>query len=631
MQNRILIADADPNARKDIVAIVEEFGAECVQATNNDEAFRSFLEFGPDMVIVDSLIPRKGAFELISRIRKSAGGDKVGIIVTSAISGGGEIREEAISVWKAQEVLNKPIKKALLLNQLNVFPGFAKGGDAPDGGVIGLLTGVVTETGNFNRHSFPQVFSYALRSKEPRRLSVYHGNVQKMLFFSGGKLAFANSNVFGDTLARYLLQRGLVTEDGFKAALQMVIQAGMKIGEAFVALAQTDPATVDAAVKRNIMDKVLDVFTWNKGSYRILPWAEPPSVIPDGPLDGELLLWLVMNEQTGSGFISDALDEVADLPVTIGRPIEELPKSSEFGAASGKMAALFEKAEGSNVLELLEEAGDEAKGLLYYLILCGFLVVGDDAADYERLPLDPELRKLVEQARDKLEWMRTRNYFQLLGLPVNCNDEAVHAAYLKQKAEFEPITGTDEVEPEALLTAKRAVSQVLERAVGVLEDSVSRREYLASLMGEEQQSADHAEMMKAEASFREGVSALKARLWALAYDKFREAVELNPIEPEYLLYLGIARMHEKEPSEAEALATAEKILTRAHLASPNNAEPLYQLGKVYDMMRDSERAEDYCRRALVCDFHHERAKRLIERITKKKGMSLGAIFGPKGQ
>ncbi len=623
MRQSILVADPDTLALEAVEAAAAEFDAEVISADSVDEAFDIFIEKGPDVIFVDALLPRKGAFDLIKRVRQAAGGDSVAFFVTTSLRSSAALKEEAVSIWKAQDVFSKPLREEVLAFELDKV--LAK----PEARVIPatILSAAVCEEGGFERESFPLVFSHAMRLQEPCRLAVMQGKMRKVLYFKDGKLEFARSNAFGETLARYLLQRSLVTEEAYQIALQMVIDSGMKIGEAFLALGQIDRETLDSAIHRNILEKVFDLFTWRQGWYKIIPYEAPPADLPGGPVSCESVLWTVVIEQVNARVLAEAISRNTDRVLVAARTAAELPGEEMVGEASGELAAMFDVLDGVEISEAMQGPAGAKPEYLYYLMLTGFLRFEDEGAAGGAI-LDPTARKRMEEVEQALEWMRGRNFFQIMGVGLDATGEEIEKSYSRLGEKF----SEDTIPAGAPSALKRALSEARElvgQAYQTLADPDSRSDYITTIKGTEEEQNEGAGALKAESVFREGIEELRKQNWTDATSRFREAVALNPMEPEYALYMGISRMHENTPTPEAALDDAERILTEAHRAAPGRAEPIYQLGQIAKRRGDMERALEFYEKTLRADPNHERAakkkKMLITAAQKGKGV-LGGIF-----
>jgi CheY-like chemotaxis protein len=624
MKKRVLLADTDPLAFDTVRTVAAGFGAEVLTAKDTETAFRTFIEKGPDLVIVDVLLPQKGGFDLFERIRHSVGGQETPLLLTTAVKGGRELREEALGGWNALEVLDKPLFEAELLRAFSRVFGASDGAKSSN-----ILWAAVGEEGGFDRASFPLVVAHALRQSEPCALAVWQGKIKKLLSFSDGALAFAYSNRFTETLGRHLLTRGVVTEEGYDAAVKMAAADKIRIGEAFVKLKQADTDTIETHVRRNILDKVAETFTWQSGYYRFIPYKQPPAQIPGGPIGGDSILWMLVCEQMSINLVVESMKSQGEVRLTLERRGDKLPGRDILGSMAAEIPKLLAQCDGRTLKSVLETVDKKFFKPLYFLIICGFLAP-DESTPPAVGPAMSLTERLAAETEKSLAWLTGRNHFQVLDVGVDCENADVLKAYQRRHDELVGGEGK-EGSSERWLAARSSIAELLSRAEQALSDPQSRANYLASLEGEIERAGDSMDEVTAEAAFREGQHSLRQRMWLDAYDKFTRASMLNPNEPEYILYRGIALMHDDAGSGKKSHKEAGEILWEAHRAMPQAAEPLYQLGVLALNVGNERAAHDLLERALRAEPGHERAKRKLGAFSGKSGgdgfgKKLGTIF-----
>jgi CheY-like chemotaxis protein len=113
---RILIVDDDRLNRQLLVRLLESVGFATREAGNGQEGFAAFLEWHPDLILMDLRMPLLSGCDAIRRIRASEGGDRVPIIAMTA-SVLDESRREAAQ-YGADELLLKPFRAETLLQMI---------------------------------------------------------------------------------------------------------------------------------------------------------------------------------------------------------------------------------------------------------------------------------------------------------------------------------------------------------------------------------------------------------------------------------------------------------------------------------------------------------------------------------
>lgn len=113
---RILVADDDPLARMLLQSAVESLGHECIVAADGDQAWKLFLDLGPEVLITDRVMPGIDGLELCRRIRaQESTGYTYVILSTSLIE-----RSDVLHGMEAgaDDYLTKPLDHLALESRL---------------------------------------------------------------------------------------------------------------------------------------------------------------------------------------------------------------------------------------------------------------------------------------------------------------------------------------------------------------------------------------------------------------------------------------------------------------------------------------------------------------------------------
>lgn len=71
MRQRVLVADHDPDVRRVMLSVLAELDCETREATDGAEAWRTFADWRPDMVILEAELPELSGIEICARIREA--------------------------------------------------------------------------------------------------------------------------------------------------------------------------------------------------------------------------------------------------------------------------------------------------------------------------------------------------------------------------------------------------------------------------------------------------------------------------------------------------------------------------------------------------------------------------------
>jgi CheY-like chemotaxis protein len=103
---RILVVDDEPHLIRSLSFILSKAGYEIATAANGEEALLKLVEFKPEMIFLDIMMPKKNGYEVCEAIRKTPEYNDIYIIVLSAK--GGDIDKERALTVGANEFMSKP-------------------------------------------------------------------------------------------------------------------------------------------------------------------------------------------------------------------------------------------------------------------------------------------------------------------------------------------------------------------------------------------------------------------------------------------------------------------------------------------------------------------------------------------
>lgn len=119
---KILLVDDD----KDILNMLEVFlkgkDFDIITSRNGEEAYRSIIDEGPDLAIIDGLIPGIHGFELCKKVKEDKSLRKAPkIIVMSSLYKGLKYKFDVMKTYHADDYLEKPIRKEELLSMIEAL------------------------------------------------------------------------------------------------------------------------------------------------------------------------------------------------------------------------------------------------------------------------------------------------------------------------------------------------------------------------------------------------------------------------------------------------------------------------------------------------------------------------------
>jgi len=120
---KVLIVDDEPNIVAALEYLLQRSGYEVRAAANGDEALRQMEAFGPDLVLLDVMMPQKSGYEVCQRIREREDWRPIKIIMLSARGREAEV-SKGLSLG-ADLYITKPFSNAELVARIGDLLGEA--------------------------------------------------------------------------------------------------------------------------------------------------------------------------------------------------------------------------------------------------------------------------------------------------------------------------------------------------------------------------------------------------------------------------------------------------------------------------------------------------------------------------
>lgn len=118
-RRKILVIDDNRDNRAVLVALLAPLGFETAEAGDGEEGLRQAIEFQPDLILLDLVMPRLSGIDVARQLRQSASMSEVIIIAVSA-SAFGITREQSLAAG-CTYFLPKPVEVNVLLDTLQRY------------------------------------------------------------------------------------------------------------------------------------------------------------------------------------------------------------------------------------------------------------------------------------------------------------------------------------------------------------------------------------------------------------------------------------------------------------------------------------------------------------------------------
>ena len=478
-------------------------------------------------------------------------------------------------------------------------------------------------------------------------LEIRRRQVWKKVVFEAGVPVDCRSNLVHETLGRYMVLEGKLSEENFTASLGRAAARGVPLGEELLEKGLVSPEDLFRILQANLAKKLLDLFTWREGEFH---------AVDDDLPTAESSLKLKVPQLILTGVTKLAPQEEVDMAVgpLVGQklclfpsppiPLEEIrfsPRQSQLVEAIRPGRRMGELAEATGLTV------DEITRLLYALLVLGVVVpesrlpkgaslsstgsfqrplvaapqatqpVPSQAAPAAVAPISP-ISPIVPivpvpaaPAVDPAEFERRRNQvmqaylvyrrqdaFDLLGVPEEATLPVVHQKYLEFARRFAPWS------PELSSVEEKAQDLFLAgaQAYGELTDVEKRNTLLfrrKNLRDERARKAPamhqiKTDLLDSEAQFKKGKAAMEAGKYRDAVMLLEFALDCDPQNGIYAAELAWSRFLNSTSAAPQALRELQETLRR----DPNCGLAAYYAGEIERQVGNYDEAENHLRRAI---------------------------------
>lgn len=466
-------------------------------------------------------------------------------------------------------------------------------------------------------------------------------NLHKTIILEDGAPVGCTSNLLHETLGKYLVGKGKLTEDAYQALLGECASTGKQMGALLVEKQVLSSFELFKHLQANLALRILDVFRWGDAHWKLGPAADPGTPIR---MNTQQLVF------TGCAQLSpDALAVHFPLPDTqrlalvpdIAAPQEELKLSP-------KDARLLQLLKGRPTLgELLATPGVDrelARRRLYAWCVLGMVDLAErvDARPKPAVAPPPPPAPAPPPVEAKPEGLpfldddeRTRNVlageflahkgrdpFDLLGVPVTVQPGALQKAFL---AKAEALTPQRFRSPELKQRAE-ALLLAYARAFGALSDADGMRLHRKRREVAEEQLKSHfrptaaqqfrirTDLLDADAQFAEGRQRFAAGNYRGAAELFEYACDIEP-RGRFRAYLIMSR-YRLAPATLSPRLLEE--LTEACQAEPTCEDSWAFRGDLARALGDSAAAEDSYRKAYKLNPGQQRYSDALRELVRAR-------------
>lgn len=445
--------------------------------------------------------------------------------------------------------------------------------------------------GNLHDVPFPVILTALAVHRQTAVLELTRRQVSKTVVLEAGVPVDCRSNLVHETLGRFMAAAGKLGEDEAHSFFGQAAARGIPLGVVLIENERVTPEELHRLLQQNLAKKLLDLFTWQEGEYRLQPAASGSALglklkVPQLILTG--VTKLLPQEEVDAAVVPLVGKKLALHPTPLF-PLEELR------LAPHQSQAVLALRTGWRIDELALGTGlpfEELTRLLYALSVLGVVVTADrlpkgaalpplsgalslpvpppipqsaPAPAPSSAPAPPPVPQAPAPSAAELEGRRNevmqaflrlgkQDAFDLLGVPEEAGRQEIDACFLALAQRYAPWSlpaGLEGLEEKA-----RTLFLALARAYSEISDADQRQTLLfrRKTLREEREKKPvdwsiKTDLLDPRAQFRKGIALREA-------GKLREAV----------MQLEFAA----DCDPQNGLYGAELVYTR-YLFSPNSA------------------------------------------------------------
>lgn len=459
-------------------------------------------------------------------------------------------------------------------------------------------------------------------------LSIERRQVKKDVILENGVPMDCQSNLLPDTLGKFMVSRGDLTEEQNLAILAKSATTGQSFSDLLVTEGVVNPHDLYKILQQNLAKKLLDAFTWKSGAFRVstsLPEVDSPLKVraPQLVLTG-------ISKFAPESEIADAMAPFEAKKFFVHRrppvPLKELRLSKEH------QEILRLLSQGKTISELQSETGvdkNRALRLLYSLAVIGAAIPEDwreaepevDAegdvpdSDFAASAPPPPLPAAapamgnvnVAEIRNQVMEMYLRyrklDAFDLLGISEDTTREQVEKAFIDYCAKFLPARFASP-DLQAMEEKARDLFIAGGRAFGELSNPETRNSLLGrrqsrfrQLSSEEARNAFaiKSNLLDSETQFAKGMALAKQGKYADALELLQFAHDCEPQNGLYRAELAYCRYRKAPEFEAK---TAIDALRETVRIDPECGLAYYYAGLIHADNTEFTEAEPLLQRAI---------------------------------
>jgi len=587
MSKNILIIDDDHDLRDFLQQALSAAGFQVETTDRGAIGLRKLLTEDYQLALIDINMPEISGPNICRALRKHDNTRDLPVVMITATFHSPEQIAAAKNDYGADDFLLKPFTGPDLQKLLErVFSQDEK-----------TEKNAAPKIQPLSDYTIPLQLQQLYRERVTGLLHLQRGEAKKIIYIREGYPIFTRSNVLSECLGRMLVKEGVITQVDCDESVERSKESGRLQGTVLIEMGLLTPQEVQAALVRQVTDKLISTFAWRSGTYQFVPCDDFKKNVTQIKLTPAALIMQGINRHWTAKQLDDFLYPFMEDYLKQSSNPQYRFQDIEL---SKRGEAIFKHCLGVKTLDqILQQhplARREVQKVLAALMISEMLerttvpeqgVVDDMLEDAETEVIDEKLRRKI---LDDYKRIMDSDYFEALGLGRDCGPGEVRKAYYRLAKEYHPDRFLGSGLSSEMSSKINEMFQYITQAYTILSDSDTSSGYLDELVNGPRKSIDINQVIEAETSYQEGRALLKVRRFNAAAKLLQRAIELSPEESEYMTYFAWA-LFKSAPEKPDIQNQAMEVLLASREINPSFDLTHLYLGHVYQSQEKERQAE----------------------------------------
>lgn len=596
MNKNILVIDDDRDLRDFLQQALSAAGFQVETTDRGAIGLRKLLTEDFQLALIDINMPEISGPNICRALRKHDNTRDLAVIMVTATFYSPEQVDEAKKDYGADGFLLKPFNGTDLQNLLEQI--FSQEEAVKD---------TTPKVQSLSDYTIPLQLQQLYREKVTGLLHLQRGDAKKIIYIMDGYPIFTRSNVLNECLGRMLVKEGVITQVDCDQSVERSKESGRLQGTVLIEMGLLTPQEVQAALIRQVTDKLLSTFAWRTGTYQFVPGKNFKKSVTRIKLTPAALIMQGIDRH----WLPTQLD---DFLYPFGEDYLKQASNPQYRfqdiALNKRGEAIFKSCLGGKTLNnLLQQhplARREVQKVLAALMISEMLerstvpeqgAVDEMSGDTETEIIDEKLRHKI---LDDYKRIMDSDYFEALGLGRQCGPGEARKSYYRLAKEYHPDRFLGSGLSSEMSSKIREMFQYITQAYTILSDPETCSGYLEELVNGPRKSIDINQVIEAETSYQEGRALLKVRRYSAAAKALQRSIELSPEESEYMTYFAWA-LFKSAPEKSDVQNQALEVLLASREINPSSDVTHLYLGHVYQSQKKERQAEKSFEMAVQAD------------------------------